>query len=201
MNQQLIAKYRDINVDYHGWWECVYSDFVEDMAAVGIRVERMYFSGFASQGDGACFVGEVDDWGLFLPHMNIHDRILIQHAENTVWEFSVKHSGYYFHENSTHFTDGIYLPEAGLVPTDGYRDEYIEFNSPYPADDVRSQAWLTVLEQYDPATLVDDFTERFKDHMRDLYRRLEQDYNYLTSDEVVWESIVANELNIEEEAA
>jgi hypothetical protein len=33
----------------------------------------------------------------------------------------------------------------------------------------------------------------------DLYRKLEETHEYLTSDEVVWESIVANELHLIEE--
>jgi len=33
----------------------------------------------------------------------------------------------------------------------------------------------------------------------DLYRRLEKEYDYLTSDEAVWDAIVANDLDVIEE--
>ena len=35
--------------------------------------------------------------------------------------------------------------------------------------------------------------------MQNLYDLLESEYDYLTSDEAVWETIVANELNLDEE--
>ena len=41
--------------------------------------------------------------------------------------------------------------------------------------------------------------EHFKSRMRKLYDDLEQEYDYLTSDDVVWDSIVANELDKEQE--
>ena len=53
----LLEKYRYINVEFDKWWDCVESDFKEDMLLVGIDVDRIFFSGFSSQGDGACFVG------------------------------------------------------------------------------------------------------------------------------------------------
>jgi hypothetical protein len=39
--------------------------------------------------------------------------------------------------------------------------------------------------------------EIFKNHMRELYRKLEQEYDYLTTDEAVRETIVANDLQEE----
>jgi hypothetical protein len=52
----------------HGWWEAVYDDAVEVGKCLGIEIEhrwyngkehkpRIYFSGFSSQGDGACYTG------------------------------------------------------------------------------------------------------------------------------------------------
>ena len=52
---------------------------------------------------------------------------------------------------------------------------------------------------------IDDFEkdviEQFRSYMQDLYRKLEAEHNYLTSDEAVWETIVANELDDEYEEA
>jgi hypothetical protein len=39
--------------------------------------------------------------------------------------------------------------------------------------------------------------EIFKNHMRELYCKLEQEYDYLTTDEAVRETIVANDLQEE----
>src|SRR4051812_14748392 len=48
--------YREGAFDY-GWWEHVYDDAKECLALAGFSVDKIYFSGFASQGDGACFGG------------------------------------------------------------------------------------------------------------------------------------------------
>jgi hypothetical protein len=62
-------------------------------------------------------------------------------------------------------------------------------------------ALLAVIAAYSRDTLVEQFTEAFKDHMRQLYKNLEKEHDYLTSDEVVWESLEANEMTTELEEA
>jgi hypothetical protein len=42
-----------------------------------------------------------------------------------------------------------------------------------------------------------DCEDIVKGYMQELYSRLQKEYEYLTSEEVVWESIVANELHLE----
>jgi hypothetical protein len=187
--QALIDRYRDINTD-HEWWDSIYSNFEERMEAIGIRVVRMYFRGFWSQGDGACFDGWVYDWELFLKSLGITNDVLVEFACN-YWSFSVKHSGHYYHENCVSFFIDIPNP-------DGEDDEwFIERYSPYAVDDFRSVAWLAVLRGFDFFSMEEAFRDAFKDHMRQLYKDLEEEYDYRTSDEAVWESIVANELDDE----
>lgn len=189
--QALIDRYRDINTDY-GWWDSIYSDFKEDMANIGIRVEQMYFSGFWSQGDGACFEGWVDDWSLFLKSLGITNDVLMEFANNH-WAFSVKHRGHYYHENCTSFS--IDMPNP-----DGEDDDwFIERYSPYRVDDFRSVAWLAVLKEFDFFSMEKTFRDAFKDHMRQLYKDLEAEYDYLTSDEAVWEVLEADWMTDEPE--
>jgi hypothetical protein len=49
-------QYREHNLDYD-WWDSVYDDAKTIAALFGLRIDRIYFSGFWSQGDGACFEG------------------------------------------------------------------------------------------------------------------------------------------------
>ena len=63
--EKLIDKHRDVNVDYE-WWDYTHENFKEQMKEIGVHVEKIYFSGFYSQGDGACFDGRVADWPKFL---------------------------------------------------------------------------------------------------------------------------------------
>lgn len=192
---ELLEKHRDINVDYD-WYQPTYDAFADDMKLKGIRVDRMFFSGFWNQGDGACFDGRVDDWAVFLPTVGVTCPAVIALAK-VYWSLTVAHRGRYTHEHSTHFD--IYMPN----PDDHRRyagiDTFVERYTPHPwdADDIRTKAWLALLDAVDYDKLEEDMQEAFRDHMRDLYKRLEAEHDYLTSDEAVWESIEANGLDEE----
>ena len=175
------------NVGDFDWWDSVYELFTEDMKAIGIEVDKMYFSGFWSQGDGACFEGRVCDWGLFLTSLGYTNPLFIEHFRQYA-EFAVRHRGHYYHENCTSFTAEFNLPEEfdeeDFLQVYGYGEEL---------RDAALIAALSLPENSGDA-LKAQFTEAFKDHMRDLYRRLEAEYEYLTSDEVVLESLEANDM-------
>ena len=49
-------EYRENGLDYD-WYDCTLSDAKEIASFMGIEIEDIYFSGFSSQGDGACFTG------------------------------------------------------------------------------------------------------------------------------------------------
>jgi hypothetical protein len=196
MNQKLIEKYWDTNL-HEDWHECTIEDFKERMTGIGIEVGAVLFSGFSSQGDGACFEGRVVDWNLFLGEHGYPNDVLAAHA-NYAWRFSVKHRGHYNHENCTEFTFDLPHPDNKWAnDTDFIRDHY-------PGKDKKgfaALAWLAVIRSTIDSGVEDEFTEVFKSYMRQLYRDLEREYYYLTSTEAVWEAIVANELDIEEKAA
>lgn len=177
----LIERYRDINVD-HQWWDYVYSYFTEDMKAIGIDVRRMYFSGFWSQGGGACFNGKLDNTLVYLDHHHQDQypmiRKLLEHSGEVYVE--CEQSGRYYHEMCT----SIWVSAdtlAGMLPQPTEFHEQI------------AEQWQDLLNKE-----VDDFeedvTEQWRTYMRDLYRELEEEYDRLTSDEAVWEAIEANEL-------
>ena len=46
-------------LDYD-WWDSVYGMAIEDGYELGFIITDINFSGFCSQGDGACWVGQVD---------------------------------------------------------------------------------------------------------------------------------------------
>lgn len=183
--QSILDRHRDINVD-HDWWDCVYDAFKADMDAIGIEVDRVYFSGFWSQGDGACFEGRVDDWRLFLKSWGYTDELVVQHFADHA-SFSVSHRGHYYHENCTRFDAEFHLPDQ-YVDEDHFL-EYYGFG-----EELRDAALVAVLSKFDGRKLEGEFTEAFKDHMRDLYRRLENEYEYRTSDEAVLEALNANDM-------
>lgn len=187
ISDSLIEKYRHWNVEHVEWWQCTYEDFKQQMGEQGIYVSDMYFSGFWSQGDGACFEGFVEDMKQYLEKNFKPDdypmiRKLLDGGGSV--KFSVKHSGHYYHENCTQF--------------------YIEADRLEHVLDAPSDFHVAVLENYDQlldGEIVDfekESVEIFKNFMRKFYRDLEQEYDHLTSDEAVKEAIVANELTNDE---
>ena len=206
MNQKLLEKHRGINVR-DGWYKCVIDDFKERMCMIGIEVRRVHFSGFASQGDGACFDGRVVDWNLFLGEHGYPNDVLAAHAQ-TSWRFSVKHHGLYY-KGSRNCTDFDFdLPHPDNEWTDDrdflfnhYQEPQRDYyNRPF-APTFKELAWLAVIRNTIASNVEDEFIEVFKGYMNQLYRDLEREHDRLTSSEAVWEAIVANELNIKEEQA
>lgn len=57
--QKAIEQNRDINTDYD-WFNDTIESFVEKLNEVGFYDAEVYFSGFHSQGDGACFDAKIE---------------------------------------------------------------------------------------------------------------------------------------------
>jgi hypothetical protein len=77
------------------------------MQGKGIEVEQVYFSGFYSQGDGACFEGSINDLKLFLDqHYKPEEKPALRAAaelDDFYLSFTSKHTGHYYHYNSVSF--------------------------------------------------------------------------------------------------
>lgn len=178
----LLDKYRCINVEFDNWWDCVESDFIEDMKKIGVHVDKLYFSGFYSQGDGACFVGSLSNALTYLDHHHQGQfpmiRKLLEHGGD-VRAYSV-HRGNYYHSNSV--TVGVETDEFWQILT------------------AKSELQEAVIQQWDNLLGVEivvfeeALTDQWCTYMNDVYRKLEAEYDYLTSDEAVWETLEANEL-------
>jgi hypothetical protein len=161
--------YRHGGFDYE-WWDATYDDAKTCLALAGFDVEKIYFSGFWSQGDGACFEGS---WSAAdtkpVKAMRAHapkDKELHRIAaamraiarKDKAASMSVRHRGHYSHEGCT------------------------EFNV---------EARTAFLEEA--------IIETSRDAMRWIYKSLEREYEYLISDEQVDESIRANEYEFTED--
>lgn len=179
--EQLIEKHRYINVD-HRWWDCVYADFREDMKVVGISVARMYFSGFCSQGDGACFTGSLDNDLTYLDHHHKDQYPMIRKllALGGGIYARCEHRGYHYHQNCTEFwVDSDTL--TGMLP------------QPTEFHETIAEQWQGELEE-EMYSFEQAVIQQWRAYMQELYCKLEEEYEHLTSDEVVWETIQVNEL-------
>lgn len=153
----------DINVDFE-WWDSTYDCIIETGACIGIDIDKIYFSGFYSQGDGACFEGEYRYNNKPIENFNTDkdlERIIKGLKELQKRSFyqlgaRVKQSGHYMHENCTRI------------------------------ETWHNQRDITLKEE-------EDLEELLRDFMRWIYRTLEQEYEYLTSKEAIIETIRAND--------
>lgn len=138
-------------------------------AFLGIAIDRVYYSGFWSQGDGACFEGtfdarKVDAAGLvaYAPQdAELHRlaRVFAEIAQaNPEASFRVRHSGHYSHRFCTRF-------------------------------DVEN-----VADEQTEARLI----EAARDGMQWIYRQLQKEYEYATAPEQVADFIRANEYEYRE---
>ena len=174
--ERLLEKHRDCEVQWN-WWDDVYEMFREDMSAIGVHVETIYFSGFWSQGDGACFNGHVNDWVKFLTAVEKPE--LVEEAVGRDVSFEWQSLGRYSHENT------VVFETSGLWVDNPYDEE---------DDEVRHVMWNAINKEGGLIYAVsDDLVEFLKDKMRGLYRQLEEEHEHLTSDEVVIEYILEHE--------
>jgi hypothetical protein len=184
---EILDKHRHWNVEHVDWWDGVYDCFKADMDDIGVEVDKMYFSGFWSQGDGACFEGSVNDWPKFLASLGYTCPALIALADRS-WHMRVEHRGHYYHENCTRFS--VELPLPAHDEDQNFIDNYL-FH--IEEDSVQMAAAMALLNTYSSSSLMTAFTDAFKDHMRTLYNQLEAEYDRLTSDEAILDSLEIND--------
>lgn len=126
---KVIDANRDILVD-HEWWDCIVDSFKHEVAPrFGLECDEVYFSGFSSQGDGACFTGRFDyEKGmrgkvaaLEIPELDdIADYILeIQSRNFYQVSGTIRHRGHYYHSHCTRFE--IERDDCEMSSDDEYR--------------------------------------------------------------------------------
>lgn len=176
--EKAIEKYRHINVDTDHWWEFVYENFIEDTKL--FNVTKIYFSGFWSQGDGAMFEYNSisDDLRVdFINSLNLSPMRKKWLLNNTCVSANGKHSSRYYHERSC--THNIYFQVDN-------------------GDIHWSHNLYQLIESFR-----DDFEEyvidKYVDLCRDLYKSLEKEYEFLTSDDSVIDFIMCNEYEFYED--
>lgn len=188
--------YREGNLDYE-WWDSIYEDAVKVAECLGISIgtrrdskePAIFFSGFCSQGDGACFEGTycykkgwrkaLEDYapsrnkidGEWVPSESNAELHQIGSALQEVQrrymyqlEATVRHYGHYYHSGCTSIdvthTESMYRDIGGAE------------------DDVKTQLRL------------------FMDW---IYDQLEKEHDYLQADEQIAESIRSNEHEFRED--
>ncbi len=162
--KKVLENYKHFNVENNDWHEPIYEGFVEYALTQGFEVDKMYFSGFWSQGDGAMFEGRTTkdfDFTELPNRIKAHIK-----AENISVHCKFKHSGHYYHHKSY---SNYFEPEINT-------NSLVEHNNIVDL--------LFEQERY--------VCDKYESLCQTLYRDLEKYYEELTSDEAILESLECN---------
>ena len=167
-----------VSGDYY-WWESVEEYWVEKLEGLGIYTDtnKMHFSGFGSQGDGACFTGRIDLKEFLEAHPDLkqeHARLYMAvipfdtrgaACEYFGLELTRHGSTNYNHEKSVHLGswDLNILPELDTEEGEDYERLFIDAEA--------------------------DIEWQCREYMKEIYRDLEKDYEYMQSMECFLESV------------
>lgn len=168
VKEKAIDKNRYINVDdFSDWYNFVFHDWKEKLEKIGFCNPEIYFSGFCSQGDGACFDNDAYhlDLDLLLKNVDLTDEEREKiYSLKSDFDLTIERSqndGHYCHENT----------------------RYINIDC-FCIDNENDKILLSKFEG-----LLEELRESL---CIQIYKDLENEYNYLTSDDAVYETLQAN---------
>ena len=170
--EKAIENNRYWNTEHVSWWDHTYSDFKRIASILGVEVVNIYHSHFYRQGQGAMFEG------LFSYEKGMVAKIK-EHAPKDTELHSIADSLQDLYRRS-------FYQVSGTVSHYGHCHHYNSTHwSIYGGSD----------------EIVDGIEEEYKCLMRWLKNTLVAEHEYLTSDEAIKESLIANEVEFLESGA
>ena len=191
--QALIDKHRYCNTEFEDWFEHIREDFEDEMNLHGIAVEDIYFSLGHCQSDYANFNGWVKNWRRLLEHIG-YDCDALTLLADQAWVYKWEDTGVY---SQMCFSNHMPAPNSADDITFAY--QYAPQKWVDESQKLRMCAWLSVIDRYDIDQIANEIKEAIQKHCNDLYRRMMKEFEYLTSDEAVTETIIANNWHLEGE--
>lgn len=178
VREDVVEKRRYWNVEDEYWHEHLIDDFKKGMAELGIRANMVYFSGFCSQGDGACFDGRIDDKTKLFA---LPEFAAFKEFAHSLYNVTWSSRGNYCHEETLSFEFSL---NEESEPWE------LDYDNPlrYQVDKIAYDDAMALMAKFEPV-----FTEWIKSKCRELYNTLEEEYDYQTEDEQVVESLIAND--------
>lgn len=179
-----LQELREIATTYD-WWDFVYDDAKAIGKILGIEIKDIWFRGFSSQGDGACFEGQYKYKKGCVKKIKEYAPIdeKLHEIAQTLYEIQrpnfyrlvaeVKHQGRSYHEFCTNIT--VY-------------NEHFESPYYYSHDYVDNDTHESI-------------SEVLRDFMKWIYKQLENEYDSLTSEESLIENAEANDYEFYEDGS
>ena len=178
--QAAYERYRDWNVENIDWWEYIYEDATRMGALMGITIDKIQFSGFWSQGDGASYSGSYSaapDAVAKIKAEAPQDAELHRIAEKLT-ELQIAYGPLYGRSIQVKITtdNSRYCHE--MTMNFGIEDD--EGDEPV-------------------GRRTKELVDTLRDFARWIYSSLEQEYDYLTSEECVMESLASGDYSFDED--
>ena len=173
VQQKVVERESSINVDDAFWYKSIIEDWTEVLEHRGFEHVKILFSGFGSQGDGACFEARINMAAyLAAYHLQATYPLLAKFPEYT--QVSLQHrGGMYYHERST-----------VLVP-------YFNAEAVNPNGSGISDEETRVEQEYE--ALEKDISQEAVRLGRHIYTVLEDEFFHQISAEAVQDTLMANE--------
>lgn len=175
--KKVLEKHQHINVEYNDWWDGSYEKHKEETK---FNVDRRYFSGFWSQGDGAMFEysgfnNELKD--MFIDSLDLSPMRKEWLRNNVSVYGKGKQSGHYYHENSC--SHNIYWEvDNGDIPQGSGLYMWIE-------------SFYYDFEEF--------IIKAYKEECGVLYSDLNKEYDYFVSEEAILETLECSEYEFDEQ--
>jgi hypothetical protein len=172
VQQKVVERERYINVDSSFWYEPIIEDWTEELRRRGFAAAKVLFSGFGSQGDGACFEAKIDVAAYLSAHNLAPTYPLLARYPEYV-EAYLQHRGRYYHERSTTLTP-YFNAEVVDPGGSGISDKETRVEQEYEA-------------------LEKEISQEAVRLGREIYKTLEDEFFHQISDDAVQDTLVANE--------
>ncbi len=174
--QKAIESFSDINVDYY-WHESVYDDFKELCKTLHIEVDtkKTYFNGFSHQGSGSSFTAWVDV------------KKCMSAIRDEKWKEYAPLEKLSFYDVTRNMLRIADICTCNIEPSN--RESSVKVNFDYTKySNYETPNVDEVLEE------IETFFEDVADTLNNwLYRTLEKEYEYQTSEAAIIETIEAND--------
>ena len=185
-------------LDYE-WWEHTYTHAKQDGVERGFDIEDIRFSGFWSQGDGASWTGRVDLKQFLEYHLKEdnpeYGRYFVLQAilaENNDWveqHTSVNRRGFHYVHDNTMYLESISYSRLETVEADD--EERLQEEGPLQRADIYQLREGINIEQL-MDMLKTWVLEEAQAYARQIYKDLESEHDYLTSEESLIEAAESN---------
>jgi hypothetical protein len=192
--QGFLDAHRYINVDDRHWYEHIEERFIRKMKRIGVVVEDVRFELAYCQGDGASFTGYVENIARFLTFMTGTTQ------SYPVWRLAAKKGLLRINIERSAWARGSHPHSVDVVVE---ADRFGGWRSLSDEDD--GDALFAVETVWDQTidnefhTFQDDCKAYLRAFMHLLYKELDKEHEYQTTDEAVAATLEANEIYVDED--